>query len=101
MLSVPLKNGVPDVDLMPKNFVMGDGDAQYILRKSDYREVMKRDSYGLYLYGKLSKYTFFKTKLSPKVYHILKRDRRVCEHSVDRRNWVNDIIVVIFKCNYF
>ena len=61
---VPTKGGVPDVDLMPKNFVMGDGDAQYILRKSDYREVMKRDSYGLYLYGKLSKYTFFKTKLT-------------------------------------
>ena len=72
---VPTKGGVPDVDLMPKNFVMGDGDAQYILRKSDYREVMKRDSYSLYLYGKLSKYTFFKTKLSPKVYHILKREK--------------------------
>ena len=72
---VPTKGGVPDVDLMPKNFVMGDGDAQYILRKSDYREVMKRDSYGLYLYGKLSKYTFFKTKLSPKTYHILKREK--------------------------
>ena len=72
---VPTKGGVPDIDFMPKNFVMGDGDAQYSLRKSDYLEVMKRDSYGLYLYGKLSKYTFFKTKLSPKVYHILKREK--------------------------
>lgn len=72
---VPTKGGVPDVDLMPKNFVMGDGDAQYTLKKSHYLEVMKRDSYGLYLYGKLSKYTFFKTKLSPKVYHILKREK--------------------------
>ena len=72
---VPTKGGVPDVDLMPKNFVMGYKDGEYTLRKSDYREVMKRDSYGLYLYGKLSKYTFFKTKLSPNTYHILKREK--------------------------
>ena len=72
---VKTKNGVPDIDVMPANFVMGDGNAKYTLKKSQYREVLKRDSYTLFLYGKLSKYTFFKTKESPKTYHILKREK--------------------------
>ena len=72
---VKTKNGVPDIDVMPANFVMGDGSAKYTLKKSHYREVLKRDSYTLFLYGKLSKYTFFKTKESPKTYHILKREK--------------------------
>ena len=72
---VPTKNGVPNVDYMPKNFVMADKNAKYTLKKSQYREVLKRDSYCLYLYGKLSKYTFFKTKTAPDTYHILKRTK--------------------------
>ena len=70
--SVPTVKGIPDIDSMPSNFVMGDNDAKYTLKKSQYMKVIKRDSYCLFLYGKLSKYTFFKTKESPKVYHILK-----------------------------
>ena len=71
--SIPLVNGVPDVDVMPSYYVMGYNDANYTLLKSQYKETIKRDSYCLFLHGKLSKYTFFKTKASPKVYHILKR----------------------------
>ncbi len=73
--AVPTVNGIPDIDMMPANFVMCDGDGEYTLTKSQYREVLKRDSYCLFLYNKLSKYTFFKTKASPKVYHILKREK--------------------------
>ena len=68
-------NGVPDIDRMPSNYVMGDNDAKYTVLKDQYKEVLKRDSYCLFLYGKLSKYTFFKTKSSPKIYHILKREK--------------------------
>ena len=72
---VPTVNGIPDIDRMPANFIMGDNDAKYTLTKSQYPEVLKRDSYTLFLYKKLSKYTFFKTKASPKAYHILKREK--------------------------
>lgn len=68
-------NGMPDIDVMPSNYVMADNDGKYTLLKSQYKEVIKRDSYGLFLYGKLSKYTFFKTKDSPKVNHIIKRGK--------------------------
>lgn len=71
--SVSTVNGVPDIDVMPSNYVMGYDNARYILKKAQYQETIKRDSYCLFLYGKLSKYTFFKTKESPKIYHILKR----------------------------
>ena len=54
---------------------MADNDAKYTLKKSQYRQVLKRDSYSLYLYGKLTKYTFFKTKESPKTYHVIKREK--------------------------
>ncbi len=73
--SIPTRNGVPDVDRMPKNFIMGYKNAKYTLKKSQYREVMKRDRCCLMLYGKLSKYVFFKTKPASKVYHILKRNK--------------------------
>ena len=72
---VPTYKGVPDVDRMPKNFVMGYDKAQYVLKRANYFEVMDRDSYSLFMYGKLSKYTLFKTKLSPKVYHVIKREK--------------------------
>lgn len=73
--SVATVKGVPNIDVMPSNYVMGDNDAKYTLKKAQYQETIKRDSYCLFLYGKLSKYTFFKTKDSPKVYHILKREK--------------------------
>ena len=73
--SVPLKNGVPDVDLMPGNYVMGDENGKYTLSRAQYKEVLKRDSYCLFLNNKLTKYTFFKTKSHPKLNHIIKREK--------------------------
>ena len=73
--SIPLKKGIPDVDLMPKNYVMGDGSATYTLTKVQYMEVLKRDSHCLFLNNKLSKYTFFKTKSHPDTNHVLKREK--------------------------
>lgn len=73
--AIAMVNGVPDIDRMPSNYVMGDNDAKYTVLKDQYKDVLKRDSYCLFLYGKLSKYTFFKTKSSPKIYHILKREK--------------------------
>ena len=72
---VPFKNGVPNIDLMPKNYVMGDDSATYTLTKSQYKEVIQRDSYCLFLNNKLSKYTFFKTKSHPNTNHIIKREK--------------------------
>lgn len=83
---IPLKNGVPNVDYMTSNFVMADGDRTYTLLKAQYREVIKRDSYCLYLNNKLSKYTFFKTKGEPNVYHIIKREKwNVIERAINTR----------------
>ena len=72
---IPLRNGIPDVDYMTGNYVMADPDMTYTLLKSQYREVIKRDSYCLYLKKKLSKYTFFKSKSEPKLNHIIKREK--------------------------
>ena len=83
---IPLKNGKPDTDFMPKNYVWGDDNAKYTLKKSQYREVLKRDSYCLFLYGKLTKYTFFKTKSHPNEYHILKREKwNVIERAINAK----------------
>ncbi|MBQ7929123.1 MAG: hypothetical protein IJ287_10360 [Methanobrevibacter sp.] len=82
--SVPLKNGVPDIDLMPKNYVMADGSATYTLTKTQYKEVIKRDSYCLFLNNKLSKFTFFKTKSHPNTNHIVKREKwNVIERAIN------------------
>lgn len=84
--NVTYKNGKPDIDLMPGNYVMGDGNAKYTLKKSQYREVLKRDSYCLFLFNKLTKYTFFKTKSHPKLYHILKREKwNVIERAINAK----------------
>jgi len=72
---IPKVNGVPDIDVMPSFFVMANNDATYTLNKAQYQETIKRDSYCLYLYGKLTKYTFFKTKTTPKIYHVIKREK--------------------------
>lgn len=80
------KNGKPDIDVMPGNYVMGDDSAKYTLKKSQYREVLKRDSYCLFLHGKLTKYTFFKTKSHPKLNHIIKREKwNVIERAVNTK----------------
>ncbi|WP_407413934.1 cysteine peptidase family C39 domain-containing protein [Methanobrevibacter sp.] len=83
---IPLKNGVPDVDYMTSNFVMADDDMTYTLLKAQYMEVIKRDSYCLYLNNKLSKYTFFKTKGEPNLYHIIKREKwNVIERAINTK----------------
>ncbi|MBP3791581.1 MAG: hypothetical protein ILA26_06095 [Methanobrevibacter sp.] len=83
---VALKNGVPDVDLMPGNYVTGDGNAKYTLKKSQYKDVLKRDSYCLFLNNKLTKYTFFKTKSHPNLNHIISREKwNVIERAINTK----------------
>ena len=83
---VKYKNGHPDVDLMPGSYVMGDENAKYTLKKSQYREVLKRDSYCMFLNSKLPKYTFFKTKSHPKLNHIIKREKwNVIERAINAK----------------
>ena len=83
---VPLKNGHPDIDVMSGNYVMGDGSATYTLTKAQYKEVIKRDSYCLFLNNKLSKFTFFKTKSHPNTNHIVKREKwNVIERAVNTK----------------
>lgn len=93
---VPLKNGVPDLDYMTAGYVMGDGDASYTLLKAQYLEVIKRDSYCLYLNKKLTKYVFFKTKTAPNYIHMISREKwNVIERTI------NTIIVLKNKYNYW
>ena len=83
---IPLKNGVPNVDYMTGGYVMADGDMSYTLTKAQYRAVIKRDSYCLYLNKKLSKYTFFKSKAEPKLNHIIKREKwNVIERAINTK----------------
>ena len=82
--AIPTVNGVPDIDVMPANYVMADGDAQYTVTKAQYQQVLKRDSYCLFLNNKLSKYTFFKSKASPNIYHVIKREKwNVIEQAIN------------------
>lgn len=84
--NITYKNGKPDVDVMPGNYVMGDDNAKYTLKKSQYREVLKRDSYCIFLNSKLTKYTFFKTKSHPKLNHIIKREKwNVIERAINEK----------------
>ena len=84
--SIPYKNGKPDIDLMPGSYVMGDDNAKYTLKKSQYLEVLKRDSYCLFLNSKLTKYTFFKTKSHPGLNHIVKREKwNVIEREINKK----------------
>ena len=85
-VEIPLKNGVPDIDLMPGNYVTGDNDARYTIKKSQYLEVLKRDSYCLFLNNKLTKYVFFKTTSHPNTNHIIQREKwNVIEKEINRR----------------
>lgn len=93
---IPLRGGVPDVDYMPANYVMAADDMTYTLTKAQYREVIKRDSYCIYLNKKLSKYTFFKSKSEPKLNHIIKREKwNVIERAINTK------IVKANKKNYW
>ncbi len=84
--AIPYKNGAPDIDLMPGNYIMADENAKYSLKKSQYNEVLKRDSYCLFLYNKLPKYTFFKTKNHPSLNHIVKREKwNVIERAINTK----------------
>ncbi len=93
---IALVNGVPDIDLMPGTYVMADGDSSYTLTKAQYRDVLKRDSYCLFLKNKLSKYTFFKSKAETKLNHIIKREKwNVIERAINTK------VVLKNKKNYW
>ena len=72
---IPLRNGMPDIDVMPGNYVLADGSMTYTLNRSQYLSVIKRDSYCLFLNNKLSQYTFFKSKKEPNLQHIISRKK--------------------------
>lgn len=72
---IPLRNGMPDIDVMPGNYVLADGSMTYTLNKSQYLSVINRDSYCLFLNNKLSQYTFFKSKKEPNLQHIISRKK--------------------------
>ena len=83
---VPLVNGAPNIDYLIRGYVHADENGQYTLTKSQYREVLQRDSYCLYLNGALSKYTYFKTKEDPIFLHILKREKwNVIERAINTK----------------
>ena len=73
--SVPSKNGMPDIDYMDGNCVMADGDWTYTVLKSQYKDVLQRDSYCLFLTNKLTKYVLFKTKSEPGLNHLIHRTK--------------------------
>lgn len=69
---------------MPSNYVWAADNKTYTLLSSQYKEVIKRDSYCLFLNNALSKYTFFKSKLEPNLYHIIKREKwNIIEKSIN------------------
>ena len=93
---IPLKNGVPDVDRMTVYFAMADGNMKYTLTKQQYLDVIKRDSYCLFLNNKLSKYVIFKSKAEPTINHIIKREKwNVIERAINTK------IVKKNKYNYW
>lgn len=93
---IPLVNGAPDIDVMPANYIMAQGDMKYTLLKSQYQETIKRDSYYLYLYNKLPKYVYFKTKNGSGKQHIIVREKwNVIERAINTK------IVLKNKYNYW
>lgn len=93
---IPLVNGVPDIDVMKGNYIMANGNMKYTLLKAQYLETIRRDSYYLYLYNKLPKYVYFKTKYGSNLQHILVREKwNVIERAVNTK------IVKANKHNYW
>ena len=83
---IELVNGAPDIDVMPGNYAMADGDMKYTLLKAQYQETIKRDSYYLYLYNKMSKYVYFKTKQASNLQHVLVREKwNVIEKAINTK----------------
>ena len=83
---IPLRDGKPNIDLMTGNFVLGDGSMTYTLTKSQYLNVIRRDSHCLFLNKKLSQYTSFKTKKEPNLYHIIPRKKwNVIERAINTK----------------
>lgn len=84
--NIDLVNGVPDIDVMSKKYVMGDGDMKYTLLKTQYKNTIKKDSQYLYLFKKMTKYVFFKTKYAPNTYHVLLREKwNVIERAINTK----------------
>ena len=75
LFKLPNKNGGPDIDYMVGNYVMCDGNAKYTILKSQYLNVMKRDSMCLFLFNKVTKYTFFKSKSEPNYNQLITRTK--------------------------
>lgn len=93
---ISIRNGIPDVDLMPGNYALSNGNSTYTLTKAQYKDVIQRDSYCLYLKNKLPKFTFFKSKAEPKLNHIIKREKwNVIERAINTK------IVLKNKKNYW
>lgn len=69
---------------MPGNYVLANDDGAYTVTKAQYREVLKRDRYCLFLNNKLTKFTFFKSKAEPNTYHVIKREKwNVIERAIN------------------
>ena len=82
---IPLVNGEPDLDSMLGSYVLGDGSARYTVTRSQYKEVIDRDSRCLFLNNRLSRYVFFKTKSHPNTNHVIKREKwNVLERELNR-----------------
>ena len=83
---IPFVNGEPDLDVMPWYFAKGDPSFTYSLNKNQYLEVMKKDSYCLFLYNKLTKYVFFRSMEHPNLYHLMPRAKwNVIEKEVNEK----------------
>jgi hypothetical protein len=84
--NISLVNGAPDLDYMPANYVMADTKATYTITRTQYLEVIKRDSYCLFLNNKLSRYVLFRTASRPHTYHIIKREKwNVIEKAINKK----------------
>lgn len=84
--NIPLKNGRPDIDVMPGTYVTANENGKFTLTRAQYREVLQRDSFCMFLNNKLTYYTFFKTKYHPNIYHILKREKwNVIEREINKK----------------
>jgi hypothetical protein len=75
LFKLPNKNGGPDIDYMVGNYIMCDGNGKYTILKSQYLNVMKRDSMCLFLFNKVTKYTFFKSKAEPNYNQLITRTK--------------------------
>lgn len=83
---IPLVNGVPDIDVMSGNYIMANKNTRYTLLKANYLETIKRDSHYLYLYNKLTKFVYFKTKDGSNLQHILVREKwNVIERAINTK----------------